>query len=59
MMVFDETQGYYSLNVTSPDALPACAKGATITFRVNGKDTGITATNDLVQDDHQLNLQAP
>ena len=57
MMIFDETQGY-TISVASPEAIPACAKGATISFRVNGKETGVTATNDLAQQDHQLDLRA-
>ena len=56
-MVFDDTQGY-SIDVASPDVVPGCAKGGAIDFRINGKDTGITAANDLVQrQDHTLDLR--
>ncbi len=56
-MVFDDTQGY-SIDVASPDVVPGCAKGGSISFRINGNDTGITTVNDLVQrQDHPLDLR--
>jgi pimeloyl-ACP methyl ester carboxylesterase len=55
-MVFDDTQGY-TINVAAPDTIAGCTKGGTISFRINGIDTGITGVNDLVQDDHVIDLR--
>jgi pimeloyl-ACP methyl ester carboxylesterase len=55
-MIFDDTQGY-TMNVASPDAVPGCTKGATISFHVNGKDTGLTGVNDLIERDNPLDLR--
>jgi hypothetical protein len=35
----------FSLDVVGPASIPACARGATISFRVNGKRTAETAVN--------------
>jgi hypothetical protein len=54
----DVTEGYYTLAVAGPDAIPACAKDATITFRLDGKPAIETAVNDLRNDEpgHEVNL---
>ncbi|MDP9238426.1 MAG: tannase/feruloyl esterase family alpha/beta hydrolase [Chloroflexota bacterium] len=57
-MMFDDPQDY-ELSVASAGIVPACAKGATVSFRVNGKETGITALNDLVPEGHPLDLVMP
>jgi hypothetical protein len=49
----------YEISVASPDIVPACARGASISFRINGKDTGIMSVNDLAPDGHQLDLVMP
>jgi hypothetical protein len=54
-MVFDDTQGY-TISVASPDAVAGCVTGGTITFLVDGMDTGATAVNDLKQEEHLLDL---
>jgi pimeloyl-ACP methyl ester carboxylesterase len=36
----------FSLDVVGPDAVPACSRGATITFRVDGRPTVDTAVNE-------------
>lgn len=41
------TEGYYTLAVAGPESIPACAKDATITFRLDGKPADGTAVNDL------------
>ena len=41
----------YILAIVGPDAVPGCTRGATITFRINGKPARETATNDLGHDD--------
>ncbi len=35
----------FSLDVVGPDSIPGCARGATITFRVNGRPAPDTAVN--------------
>lgn len=37
----------FSLDVVGPDAIPACALGATLTFRVDGQPVSDTAANDV------------
>ncbi len=41
------TEGYYTLIVTGPESVPACAKDAPITFRLDGEPADGTAVNDL------------
>ncbi|MEA2362010.1 MAG: hypothetical protein QOD71_1155 [Thermoleophilaceae bacterium] len=36
----------FSLSVVGPDSIPGCARGATITFRVNGRPSPDTAVNE-------------
>jgi hypothetical protein len=36
----------FSLSVVGPDSIPGCARGATITFRVNGRPSLDTAVNE-------------
>ena len=36
----------FTLDVVGPDSIPGCARGATITFRVNGRRALDTAVND-------------
>ena len=43
----DATEGYYTLIVAGPESLPACAEGAPIEFRIDGKPADGTAINDL------------
>ena len=43
----DETEGYYTLIVGGPEAIPACTDGAEITFRVDGKPAAETTVNSL------------
>jgi hypothetical protein len=43
----DVTEGYYTLIVAGPNAVPGCEEGATITFRVDGQPAAETAVNDL------------
>jgi hypothetical protein len=39
----------FSIDVVGPDSIPGCAIGATITFRVNGRDAHETAVNQAGQ----------
>ncbi|HEY4397829.1 MAG TPA: hypothetical protein VGO28_09165 [Acidimicrobiia bacterium] len=48
----------FSIDVVGPDSIPGCATGATITFRVNGRDAHETAVNQLGQGS-SLNLTPP
>ena len=48
----------FSLDVVGPDSIPGCAIGATITFRVNGRDAQETAINQAGQSS-SLNLSLP
>jgi hypothetical protein len=43
----DATEGYYTLFVSGPELVPACAEGAEITFRLGGKPAAQIAVNDL------------
>ena len=36
----------FSLDVVGPESIPGCARGATITFRVNGRLALDTAVNE-------------
>jgi hypothetical protein len=36
----------FTLDIVGPDAIPGCARGATITFRVNGRRAPETAVNE-------------
>ena len=48
----------FSIDVVGPDSIPGCAIGATITFRVDGRDAKETAVNQEGQDT-SLNLSLP
>ncbi len=39
----------FSIDVVGPDSIPGCASGATITFRVDGRDANETAVNQAGQ----------
>ena len=43
----DATEGYYTLIVAGPESIAACADGAAISFRLDGKPAAETAVNDL------------
>jgi hypothetical protein len=43
----DATEGYYTLSVAGPDAIPGCDAGAPISFRIDGAPATGTAVNDL------------
>jgi hypothetical protein len=43
----EETEGYYTIVVAGPDDVPACAEGATLTFRLDGAPAEQTAVHDL------------
>ena len=45
----------FSIDVVGPDSIPGCTIGATITFRVDGRDAVETAVN-LPGQDSSLNL---
>jgi hypothetical protein len=48
----------FSIDVVGPDSIPGCAIGATITFRVDGRDAHETAVNQAGQGT-TLNLTLP
>jgi hypothetical protein len=48
----------FSIDVVGPDSIPGCEIGATITFRVNGRDAHETAVNQAGQG-ATLNLSLP
>jgi hypothetical protein len=48
----------FSIDVVGPDSIPGCAIGATITFRVDGRDANETAVNQAGQG-ASLNLSLP
>jgi hypothetical protein len=48
----------FSIDVVGPDSIPGCAIGATITFRVDGRDAQETAVNQAGQGS-SLNLSLP
>ena len=48
----------FSIDVVGPDSIPGCAIGATITFRVDGRDAHETAVNQAGQG-ATLNLSLP
>jgi hypothetical protein len=48
----------FSIDVVGPDSIPGCAIGATITFRVDGRDAHETAVNQAGQG-ASLNLSLP
>jgi hypothetical protein len=48
----------FSIDVVGPDTIPGCAIGATITFRVDGRDARETAVNQAGQGT-SLNLSLP
>jgi len=48
----------FSIDVVGPDSIPECAIGATITFRVDGRDAHETAVNQPGQGS-SLNLSLP
>jgi hypothetical protein len=48
----------FSIDVVGPDSIPGCAIGATITFRVDGRDANETAVNQSGQG-ASLNLSLP
>jgi hypothetical protein len=37
----------FSLSVVGPDSVAGCARGATVTFRVDGRPAATTAVNDF------------
>jgi hypothetical protein len=41
------TEGLFTLIVAGPEAVPACAEGATLTFRLDGEPAIETTVNDL------------
>jgi hypothetical protein len=55
------TEGYYTLAVAGPDAVPDCTQGATINFRVNDRPAEETAVNDLSTSarGQEINLTVP
>lgn len=55
-MIFDDTQGY-TMNIASPEAVPGCTKDGAIRFHVNGKDTGMSGVNDLIERNNPLDLR--
>jgi hypothetical protein len=48
----------FSIDVVGPDSIPGCTVGATITFRVDGRDARETAVNQAGQGS-SLNLSLP
>jgi len=48
----------FSIDVVGPDSIPGCETGATITFRVDGRDANETAVNQAGQG-ATLNLSLP
>jgi hypothetical protein len=54
----EQTEGFYTLIVAGPDAVPGCDRGATLSFRLDGKPAAETATNDLASgaSGHELDL---
>lgn len=46
----------YTIVVAGPDAIPGCAAGATISFRVDGRPATQTATNDVGQSHSPFDL---
>ncbi len=44
-----DTDHFFTLVSAGPDYIPACAQGATLTFKVDGKPMPQTAVNDLSQ----------
>jgi hypothetical protein len=55
----DATEGYYTLIVAGPEAIPACGDGAPITFRIDGKPAAGAAINDLgrsAEEEREVNL---
>lgn len=53
-----QSEGYYTLIVAGPDAVPGCDRDATLSFRLNGHPVVETATNDLASGagGHELDL---
>jgi hypothetical protein len=54
----DDEGRFYTLIVAGPEAIPGCAEGATLTFRLDGEPAVETAINDLGRgsEGHELNL---
>ena len=54
----EQTEGFYTLVVAGPDAVPGCDQGATLSFRLDGQPAAQTATNDLASgaSGHELDL---
>lgn len=48
----------FSIDLVGPDSIPGCAMGATITFRVDGRNAHETAVNQAGQG-ATLNLSLP
>jgi len=46
----------YVLAVVGPESIAGCERGATLTFRVNGKPAVETSMNDPGIEDHSLDL---
>jgi hypothetical protein len=46
----------YVLAVVGPESIPGCTRGATLTFRVNGRPAVETSVNDVSINGHSLDL---
>jgi hypothetical protein len=55
----DDVERLYTLVVAGPDAVPGCAEGATLAFRLDGQPAAETAVNDLGSGSagHELDLK--
>jgi pimeloyl-ACP methyl ester carboxylesterase len=40
----------FSMDVVGPESVPGCERGATLTFRINGRPAAETATNELARE---------
>ena len=54
----EQTEGFYTLIVAGPDAVPGCDRDAPLSFRLDGKQAVETAVNDLASGagGHELDL---
>ena len=54
----ESVERLYTLIVAGPESIPACAEGATLTFRLDGAPAAETAVNDLARgsEGHELDL---
>ncbi len=55
-----DVERFYTLIVAGPESISSCAKGATLSFRLNGDRAAETAVNDLGRgsEGHELDLTA-